>query len=175
MANYWNQQGIPHRGWTLDDVIDIRDNGQEEWETDYESCMMCGNEGIRFVHIVSHPEMEEDFKVGCVCAEKMTGDYINPKLKEKDLQNRARRRNNWINKTWKISKQGNTYLKHDGQLLVIFKDKKTSKFIVKIDDTYGKQSFQSLNEAKIVAFKGVEYFKERGGYTFTQKLCCCCL
>jgi hypothetical protein len=100
MANYWNQEGVPHKGWSLDTVIDVREDGQEEWETDYESCMMCGNEKIRFVHIVSHPEINEEFRVGCICAEKMTGDYVNPKRREQDLQNRARRRANWSNKNW---------------------------------------------------------------------------
>ncbi len=94
--NYWNQPGIPHKGWVLEDVIDVRENGETEWETDYESCMMCGNEKIRFVHIVSHPEVDDDFRVGCICAEKMTGDYVNPKEKEKQLRNRANRRGTWV-------------------------------------------------------------------------------
>ena len=98
MPYYWKIPGVPHKGWSLDDVIDIREDGQAKWETPYESCMMCGNEKIRFVHIVSHPEVDEDFRVGCVCAEKMTGDYINPERREKDLRNRASRRSNWMGK-----------------------------------------------------------------------------
>ena len=123
---------------------------------------MCGNEKIRFVHIVSHPEIKEDFRVGCICAEKMTGDYMNPKRREQELQNRARRRNNWANKNWKISKNGNHYLKLDGKLLVIFRDKKNLKYKVTIDGTFGRHSFQTLDKAKIAAFNGVEYLKEKG-------------
>ena len=70
MANFWKQHGIPHKGWTLVDVIDVREDGQSEWETDYETCMMCGNEKIRYVHILEHPEVDEEFRVGCTCAEK---------------------------------------------------------------------------------------------------------
>jgi hypothetical protein len=162
MANYWNQEGVPHKGWSLDTVIDVREDGQEEWETDYESCMMCGNEKIRFVHIVSHPEINEEFRVGCICAEKMTGDYVNPKRREQDLQNRARRRANWSNKNWKISKNGNHYLKLDGKLLVIFRDKKNLKFKVTVDGTFGKHSFKTFELAKVAAFNGVEYLKEKG-------------
>jgi len=162
MPNYWKIPGVPHKGWSLDDVKDIREDGQEEWETPYETCMMCGNEKIRFVHIVSHPEMLEDFRVGCVCAENMTNDYINPKRREKDLRNRASRRSNWMGKQWKFSKNGNRYLKIDGKIVVIFQDKRTNKYKISIDEIFGKKSFAELKDAKIAAFKGIEYLKEIG-------------
>jgi hypothetical protein len=75
MSEYWNQKGIPHKGWSLIDVIDIREDGQSEAETDYETCMMCGNDKIRYVHIVENPEVVDSFKVGCVCSGKMTITY----------------------------------------------------------------------------------------------------
>jgi hypothetical protein len=40
MGNYWNLPGVPHKGWTLVDVIDVREDGADEWEADYETCMM---------------------------------------------------------------------------------------------------------------------------------------
>ncbi len=40
MSNYWNISGVPHKGWNLIDVIDVREDGQSEDETDYEICMM---------------------------------------------------------------------------------------------------------------------------------------
>jgi hypothetical protein len=43
MSNYWKVAGVSHKGWQLIDVLDIRDEGQSEIETDYESCMMCGH------------------------------------------------------------------------------------------------------------------------------------
>ncbi|HRB30890.1 MAG TPA: hypothetical protein PK872_05190 [Ferruginibacter sp.] len=162
MPNNWNIPGVPHRGWTLDDVIDIRGEGQAEWETNYESCMMCGNEKIRYVHIVSHAEVKEEFRVGCVCAEKMTNDYINPGAREKELRNRASRRSNWLNKNWKYSKHGNPYLKIDGKIIVIYKDKRTGKYKVSIDEIFGRKHFANLTDAKIAAFNGVEYLKENG-------------
>lgn len=57
MANYWKLEGIPHKGWTYVDIIDVREDGRYEWETEYETCMMCGNEKIRYVHIVEHKEV----------------------------------------------------------------------------------------------------------------------
>jgi hypothetical protein len=164
MSNYWNQQGIPHRGWTLEDVFDVREDGQDEWETNYETCMMCGKEQIRFVHIVSHPEIEEDFRVGCQCASKMTGDYVNPELRERELRNRANRRINWAKKEWKISKNGNYFLNIAEHHMLIYRDKKTKKYKVKIGETFGKKSFDTLESAKIAAFNGIEYLKENGDW-----------
>lgn len=160
MSNYWNIPGVPHKGWSLYDVIDVRGEGQEELETDYETCMMCGNERIRYVHIVSHPEVNHEFRVGCVCAEKMTNDYFNPRRLERDLRNRASRRANWLNKDWKFSKNGNRYLKIDGKFVTIYKDKRTGKYKVSIDSTFGKKSFENLAEAKVAAFNGIEYLKD---------------
>jgi len=164
MVNLWKQSGIPHRGWSLLDVIDVREGGQREDETDYETCMMCGNEKIRYVHIVEHAEIDEEFRVGCMCAEKMTNDYVNPAKREKDLRNKASRRKNWSRKNWQLSKKGNLYLKIEGHLLVIFTDKKTGKFKVMIDETTGVKSFDTIDQAKTAAFNGVEYFKESGDW-----------
>ena len=162
MANYWKQQGIPHKGWSLVDVIDVREDGQAEWETEYKTCMMCGNEKIRYVHIVEHIEVGEEFRVGCNCATKMTDDYINPERREKELRNRANRRVNWTKKQWKSSKKGNYYLNIENRHLLIYTDSKTRKFKVKIGETFGHKTFDNLEKAKIAAFNGMEYLKEKG-------------
>jgi len=164
MANFWKQSGVPHRGWSLLDVIDVREDGQREEDTDYETCMMCGNEKIRYVHLVEHPEIDEEFRVGCVCAENMTNDYVNPLKRERELRNRASRRKNWSKKQWKHSQKGNLYLKVENHLLVIFTDKKTAKFKVMIGKTVGHMSFDTIELAKIAAFNGIEYFKEIGDW-----------
>lgn len=162
MANYWKQQGIPHKGWTLVDVIDIREDGQTKWETDYETCMMCGNEKIRYVHLVEHTEINEGFRVGCTCAEKMTNDYINPERRERELKNRAKRRIIWTKKNWKRSKNGNYFLNIEERHLLIYRDKKTNKYKVKIGETFGNKIFDSLEKAKIAAFNGMEFLKDNG-------------
>lgn len=162
MANYWRQEGIPHKGWTLVDVIDVREDGRPESETDYETCMMCGNEKIRYVHIVEHPEVDEDFRVGCTCAQNMTDDYVNPQERERELRNRASRRVNWIKKKWKTSKNGNLFLNIEDKHLLIYKDKKTNKYKVKIGETFGRKAFDNLRAAKMAAFNGMEYLKEQG-------------
>ncbi len=164
MGNLWKQQGIPHKGWTLENVYDVRDDGQSEDETSYESCMMCGHEKIRYVHVVSHPDYGEELLVGCQCAEKLTGDYENPQRREKELKNRTTRRTNFLKRTWKISAKGNEYINVDNHNIIIKEDSTTHKFTVKIDDTWGKKHFDTSELAKIAAFKGIEYFKEKGDW-----------
>lgn len=159
MNGYWNISGIPHKGWILEYVYDIREDGQSIEETNYETCMMCNNERIRFVHVVSHKGFAEELKVGCVCAEKMTSDYVNPKKHEQRLRNKAQRRINWQKKEWKISKNGNLFLKINGHHIVIYRDKRTRKFKCKIDDHFGKKQFETIELAKTAIFSGIEYFK----------------
>ncbi len=72
----WDQPGVPHKGWHCLDVVDLRADGGPADETDYATCQMCGNEKIRYVHIMEHPDLDENFEVGCVCAEKMSDDYV---------------------------------------------------------------------------------------------------
>lgn len=161
MNNHWNLPDIPHKGWRLLDVIDIREDGQSVEDTEYETCMMCGNDKIRFVHIVEHNEIDEEFKVGCDCAEKMTNDYVNPGKLERNLRNRAVRRSKWISKEWHMNEKGNQYLKKDGHYFLIFKDKKSGKFKCKIDDIWGEKIFNTIEEAKAATFNGIDYLKEK--------------
>lgn len=162
MTNLWKSQGIPHKGWSLVAVVDVREDGQSEDETEYETCMMCGHEKIRYVHIVEHKELEDIFRVGCHCAENMTGDYVNPEKHEKELRNKANRRKSWITKKWGLSKKGNLYLKVDSVPVVICRESDNNSFRVIIGKTVGKKLFSKLSDAKMAAFNGVEYLKKRG-------------
>ena len=162
MPNYWKIPGVPHKGWRLIDVEDIREEGQSEWETDYESCMMCGNDKIRYVHIVSNDEYGKELRVGCNCAEKMTGDYVNPEQRERELRNRASRKSNWKNREWRVSRNDNYFFNYENHHLLIFRDKLSGKLKLKIDDRYGNKKYDDIDIAKIAAFKNVEYLKEKG-------------
>lgn len=159
----WNLVGIPHKGWNLLDVIDIREDGQSEDETDYESCMMCGNEKIRYVHIVEHEEVAENYRVGRICAEKMTNDYLNPKKREAELRNKSGRRANWLKRKWKISSKGGHSIKIDGNSVGIFQDKKNlSKYKCRINDNFGIMLYDTPELAKIGLFNKIEDLKDKG-------------
>ncbi len=162
MANFWNIPGVPHKGWILMDVIDVREEGQSEEETDYEVCMMCGNEKIRYVHLLQHPDINEEFRVGCVCAQKMTDDYYNPERREKALRNRANRKRNWLKRSWKTSAKGNPFLKMDGHKLGVYFDERNENYKCWVDDKFSKKGHPTTQEAKIALFKNVEYLKENG-------------
>ncbi|MBI4968150.1 MAG: hypothetical protein HZC25_08550 [Rhodospirillales bacterium] len=139
--NHWSIPNIPHKGWTCIDVIDVRGDGQSTDETDYETCEMCGNEKIRYVHVMEHPDLETNFRVGCICAEKMSDDYVNPRRLESKLRNRAARRARWTSRSWKVSRQGNKYLNLEGFNLVIFQ--RGSGWGFKIEPIRGRAEFSS--------------------------------
>ncbi len=89
-------------------------------------------------------------------------DYLNPKKIETRLRNIANRRTSWVKKQWKKSKNGNHYLKHEGRLLLIYKDNKTTKYKVAIANIFGHKTFDDFNKAKVAVFNGIEYLKENG-------------
>ena len=114
-GNRWDTAGVPHKGWTCVDVVDLRADGEPADETDYATCQMCGNEKIRYVHIMKHLDLGEHFEVGFVCAEKMSDDYEGPRQREARLRNRAARRTRWLQRKWRVSAKGNSFLNLEGQ------------------------------------------------------------
>jgi hypothetical protein len=101
----WIEPGFPHKGWTAENVIDLNQDEGIDFEN-YESCQACGRERIRFVHVLRHPEYTSPIRAGCVCAEKLTADHINPRGKEADLRNLAKRRVKFLNHGWKTHFDG---------------------------------------------------------------------
>ena len=47
----WDNPGIPHKGWTLVGCVDLGEGVYGDDEIEYETCEMCHNEKIRYVHI----------------------------------------------------------------------------------------------------------------------------
>lgn len=108
MANQmWNNPGIPHKDWTCIDVIDLKEDGNSE----YEKCEMCGNENVRFIHVMKHADVPYSLRVGCVCAEKMSDDYVNPRKYESALRNKAKRKAYFNSIPWKYNPIKKTYSK----------------------------------------------------------------
>jgi hypothetical protein len=64
-----------HKGWNAVSVIDSRQDDESDDSPTYETCEMCGNGKIRFVHVMSHESYPDELRVGCRCAEKMSDDY----------------------------------------------------------------------------------------------------
>ena len=146
--NHWDQSGIPHKGWHCSDC---HDTGGEEGDG-YETCQMCGNERIRYVHIMEHQEYPNELRVGCICAGKMSDDYVGPKKREQVLRNKASKRSNLFKRKWKISFMGNEYLKISNRRIVIMKNLYSPGWEYAIGVQWSKGNFSTSDEAKRAAF-----------------------
>lgn len=154
MGNLWDKPGVPHKGWSCVDVIDIRGFGQDADETLYETCRMCGHENIRYVHVMEHRDFAGQLRVGCVCAEKMTGDYVGPKQRERKLKSKASRRAKWLTRKWRRSAKGNAFLNISGHNLGIFPNQfKPGWWKYRIGRDFSSESFPSEEGAKLALFE----------------------
>ena len=136
MAYLWNQPGVPHKGWHCVDVIDLAGDSFDEGEDYYETCQMCGQEGIRFVHIM---------------AVKMSGDKVGPKRREKELRNRASQRSRWLSRKWRQSRGGNYYLNISGHNIGVAQ-RRSRRWAYWLDKDSSPRSYNSKEEAQLALF-----------------------
>lgn len=153
----WNKEGIPHKGWRY---IGIEDLAERSFDDDipYEQCEMCGNEKIRYVHILTHPEYDGELRVGCDCASRLTDDYINPRQHETDLKNRLNRRKNFENREWQyVPRSGNFTLRYKGENITIMKSKYGSNWGIAFRNKYywdyQEKKIRDFETAKQIAFE----------------------
>jgi hypothetical protein len=145
----WETPGVPHRGWTLLYVVDHD-------EPDHQ-CEMCGNPEVRYVHHIAHPEYAGELLVGCVCCEKLTGNYTRPRELEARLKSRARRRANWPNrKGWKVSRNGNRWIKHLGHHVVVMASKFGDGWACAVDGTFSRRNYPDQAAAMLAAFDHID-------------------
>ncbi len=153
----WDKAEIPHKGWQYIGVEDLGEHAEAGGLIDYEQCEMCGNERIRYVHLLEHPDYNGEIRVGCVCASKMIDDYIDPKESERELRNRANRKINFMKREWRFKPDtGNYTLRYKGNYITIMKSKFNSNWGVIFKGEYlwdynGKK-ITDLHSAKNVAF-----------------------
>lgn len=111
----WNKEGIPHKGWSCVKVIDSGHASSK--------CEMCGNGTVRYIHYLEHDDYSEDIKVGSECSKKLAENYSMASFVETYIKKYPTEKSKWSNKSWKISRSGNPYLKHDEYIITIYKDK----------------------------------------------------
>lgn len=150
-GSHWDQPGVPHKGWQCTDVVDLRADGGPVDETDYATCQMCGNEKIRYVHVMEHPDVDGTFEVGCVCAEKMSDDYEGPRRRETKLRNRAVRRSRWLQRRWRVSAKGNRFLNIEGHNLGVHTNR-FKQWGYRIDGRFSAKTYATEDEAKLALF-----------------------
>ena len=97
---------------------------------------------------VVHSDFNGELRVGCVCAEHMTDDYINPQKSERELKNRLNRKKNFMRREWQERAQGKYVLRYKGENITIMK----SKFGAGWGVLYGGQSVFRYNNRRIDDF-----------------------
>jgi hypothetical protein len=102
---------IARSGWQLSATVD---NGTATF-----SCENCGFPHVRFMHELINQRKGQQVKVGCVCAEHLIQDFTTPKLRERALKGRAGRRMRWPTLNWRLSRNGNLYLRKAGVVVVL--------------------------------------------------------
>ena len=154
MTELWDKNEIPHKGWRCIEVYDIREEGVAAEDAEYATCEMCGKEQVRFVHIVEHGDFPQRLSVGCICAMKLSGDYVNPRNQEAKLRNKALRKKKWLTRKWRISAKGNEYLNVEGHNLVVLPSRyQQGLWKYKINDRFSRQSYGSVEQAKTALFE----------------------
>ncbi len=108
----WSDPDVPHKGWSCVDVEDLGEPAA--------TCEMCETQEIRYVHHMEHPDYRETLAVGCVCAEHMEQDYVGPRLREKQLRQRARWRQTWAERSWHRAANDYRYLNTEGFHVAVF-------------------------------------------------------
>lgn len=161
MTGKWSRPGVPHRGWTC---VNVEDLGVID-----SVCEMCETQEIRYVHWMEHPDFSEILEVGCICAEHMENNYEAPRKRERGLRNAAQRKRRWLNRSWKVSSKGNTYLNTDGMNIVVYKKNDTIWGSRIEDRTSGKSIFShrrytSEGAAKLAAFDAMIFLKQKRGW-----------
>jgi hypothetical protein len=144
---------VPQNGWLCCNMEDL---GKP-----IHICEMCGKEGVRYVHVMEHAECSEQLRVGCVCAEKMENDAINPKQRETKMKSRSRRLSAFLERDWRVMQNGNLTTWYKDTRITIMRCKfRNDRFGIALDDEFvWKQNslgIGSIEAAKAVAFDLME-------------------
>jgi len=129
---------------------------------------MCECVEIRYVHLMEHSNYPGTLGVGCVCAEHMEGDYVGPRERENRLKNESRRRSKWLERKWRMSATGVSFLNTDGfNIQVIEPEDSKAGWMITImrRGTYnrvrGRKRFTSPEAAKLAAFDALMWAKRK--------------
>jgi len=145
--NLWERDDVPKSGWTCADITDLG--------APTGVCEMCGHQIIRYVHHMTHPLFRQ-LNVGCICAGKMEGDIEKAKQREQAFKNKEARREHFLRREWKQSKNNNRYLKIKDHLLVLYYNDRQHHWKYSLDNVFCNQTFDTQEEAINAAFEALE-------------------
>jgi hypothetical protein len=144
----WTIPGMPRRGWVC---VQVTDHGEA-----IQSCEACGHPAVRFLHTIRHPAFRE-LEVGCICAGHLTGDSEGSRQREVAL----RRQTAWADRKWRVSRNGNPWLKARGHRIVVFPSRSSAGYCFAIDgqDVFGP--FATGRAAKMASLAIVDALELR--------------
>jgi hypothetical protein len=169
LGNLWHTEGFPHRGWECIHVEDLNPDELPADEVDYETCQVCGQYPIRFVHTIIHDDWPDELDVGRICVEHLTGDYVNPSRREAELKRRAagvkrrrkadeKARTQWAVRHWRESARGNLWTRYEGLGITVFAC--GSGWRIVIDGIFGRRIYPSQAEAQQASYDAVSWVKK---------------
>ncbi len=151
--NLWERPDVPKTGWYC---VGITDLGKP-----IGICGMCGHQIIRYVHHMVHPHFPRKIGAGCVCSGRMEGNIETARRREQQFKNKQKRLENFLARSWKISRNQNAYLKIRGHLLILCQqnsrnsDNKNS-WKYALDHNFCPTSFPDIDTCKCAAFEALE-------------------
>ena len=110
----WSDPTVPKRDWYC---IGGYDRGQDNLEP----CEMCESAAVRYVHSMRHDDYPDTLDVGCICAGNMEQDAKSAKRREATVRNRSKRREKWLLRKWRLSRNGNPTLRVSGCFVTVFR------------------------------------------------------
>lgn len=155
MSGLWSEPGFPHKGWSWLGCDDLG-----EYPSSHQ-CPVCAREWPRYIHTVHHPEYGT-LQVGCVCAEEITQDYVNPRARETELKSRTARREHFPDRAgWQLTTKGNHRLRIDGLVAVVARrhnGRYGLGFVPMLSDRWwwSPRTYGSLRDAQLAAFDLLE-------------------
>ena len=110
----WSDPAVPKRDWYC---IGGYDRGRDNLEP----CEMCESAAVRYVHSMRHDDYPDTLDVGCICAGNMEQDAESAKRREATVRNRSKRREKWLLRKWRPSRNGNPTLRVSGCFVTVFR------------------------------------------------------
>lgn len=151
--NLWERPDVPKTGWYCVGITDLG--------APIGICGMCGHQNIRYVHHMVHPHFPRKIGAGCVCSGRMEGNIETARRREQQFKNKQKRLENFLARSWKISRNQNAYLKIRGHLLILCQqnfrnsDNKNS-WKYALDHNFCHTSFPDMDACKRAAFEALE-------------------
>jgi len=141
----WDNSSVPKRNWNWENV---EDQGPGEFDT----CEMCGNPKVRYIHIMTHPRHDGPVRVGCVCAAAMSDEPPEKyQEREKLLRSKAAAFKRWKTRRWRLSQKGNPTVCVDGNYMTVFKSR--GGWGTVIEGEFSRLSYPTEEAAKLSLFE----------------------